>query len=453
MNRAGKRESRSFEVLMSFIRSGLVWVVVTGTVFLAGQAWGQTSSPRNLTLQQALDIAAEQNRDILKAKEYRNQVLGRYREERAAVLPQFSLNASDSASFDNTFGALFGGEFAIPSRQNVRSAGVSVSQVIFTWGKVGAAIRAAKFGLSVASDQLRLYRQAAARDVSTEFYNVLLAKQLSAISVENLKQRERHLEEARRKYAVGMATDYDVLAGEVALKNAQPSVIRSENLIRIARERLRFLLAIGEEEVDAEGSLGTEINPYPQFEEALTTAWDNRPEIADLEHRLGIYRELVKVASAGDKPRVDFNGTAGLRNFGVGPFSASGETWSAAVTLSFPFFDGQKTRGQVQQAQSEVVSRQIELAKLKDSVAVQVREAVNAVRENGEIVKGLTSTVSEAERLRWMAEKGFELGAKTRLEVDDAQGNVIQAKGNLAVGLHGYLVARVSLEWAKGTIQ
>ncbi len=430
--------------------------LVTFSVLLAfppGCLLGETVRPRVLTLQQALDIAVEKNRDILKAKEYRNYVMGKYKEERAAALPNFSLTVSTNSSFDNTFSALFGGEFSIPSRQDARVADISVTQTLFTWGQVGAAIRAAKAGFGVAGDQLRLYQQAVVRDVSTEFYGVLLAKELYAIAVENLKQKERHLEEANRKYAVGMATDYDVLAGEVARKNAQPAVIRSENLIRIARERLRFLLAVDKEEVDAQGALETSIEPYPPFEEALAAALNNRPELSDLTHRLGISRELVKIASAGDKPRLDFNGRAGLRSFAVGPFTASGETWSAAITLSFPFFDGLKTRGKVQQAQSDMMSLQIEKAKTKDSIAVQVRDALNLVRENGEIVTGLRGTVSEAERLLWMAEKGFELGAKTRLEVDDAQSNVIQAKGNLATGLRDYLVAKVALAWAQGIIK
>jgi len=422
-------------------------------VFLPKHVLGETVPPRVLTLQQALDIAVEKNRDILKAKEYRNYVMGKYKEERAAALPQFNLDVSASSSFDNTFSALFGGEFSIPSRQGARVADLSLTQALYTWGKVGAAIRAAKAGFGVADDQLRLYQQAVVRDVSTEFYNVLLAKELNAIAIENLKQRERHLEEARRKYAVGMATDYDVLAGQVAQKNAQPAVIRTENLIRLARERLRFLLAVDREEVDAEGTLETTIEPYTAFEEALAVALMNRPELSDLTHRLGISRELVKIANAGDKPRLDFDGHAGLRSFGVGPFTASGETWSAAITLSFPFFDGFKARGKVQQAQSDLMSLQIEKDKTKDSIALQVRDALNLVRENGEIVTGLRGTVSEAERLLWMAEKGFELGAKTRLEVDDAQSNVIQAKGNLATGLRDYLAAKVALAWAQGTIK
>ncbi len=55
---------------------------------------GESSQPRILTLQQALEIAAEKNRDILKAREYRNYVMGRYREERAAALPEATASIS-----------------------------------------------------------------------------------------------------------------------------------------------------------------------------------------------------------------------------------------------------------------------------------------------------------------------------------------------------------------------
>ena len=81
-----------------------------------------------------------------------------------------------------------------------------------------------------------------------------------------------------------------------------------------------------------------------------------------------------------------------------------------------------------------------------------MRDAVNAVRDAAEIIKALSGTVDRAERLLTMAEKGYEYGVKTKLEVDDAQLNVVQAKGNLARARRDYLVARVTYEWATGTL-
>jgi outer membrane protein TolC len=51
-----------------------------------------------------------------------------------------------------------------------------------------------------------------------------------------------------------------------------------------------------------------------------------------------------------------------------------------------------------------------------------------------------------------MAEKGYEYGVNTKLVVDDAELNVVQAKGNLARAKRDYLVACVHLERATGRL-
>ena len=79
-----------------------------------------------------------------------------------------------------------------------------------------------------------------------------------------------------------------------------------------------------------------------------------------------------------------------------------------------------------------------------------MRDADNAVREAAEIVQALSGTVRQAERLVQMAEKGYEFGVKIRLEVDDAQLNLVQARSNLARAQRDYRVAQVNLLWAMG---
>jgi len=60
--------------------------------------------------------------------------------------------------------------------------------------------------------------------------------------------------------------------------------------------------------------------------------------------------------------------------------------------------------------------------------------------------------VKQAERLLFLAEKGFELGVKTRLEVQDAELNLMGARANLARAQRDYRVARVTLDWVAGTL-
>jgi len=420
-----------FGVCLSFL--------LVNTGFTAGDT-------KTLTLDEALKITLEKNRDIQKAEEYKNKVLGIYVEQRAAALPQLTATATGARSWDAALAPLnrYG-------RAESRDLELSLTQPIFTWGQVEAAIRAAKFGIASADDQLRLYRQAALRDVSAAFYDALLAKDFSKIAQQSLEQRTKHLDEARRKFTVGVATEYDVLAAEVAVENAKPDVIRTENQIRTSRERVRFLLG-SEEEIDVTGKLYTPIEPVEHYEEALKKAYERRPELAELRNRLGLYKELVAVAGAGNKPRVDLKATTGYKDLFLGRNNYDGKTWSVGLALTFPFFDGFRTQGKVAQAQSDVASLKIDEAKTLDGISLQIRDAVNGVKEAGDIARGLAGTVSQAEKLLEMAEKGYEYGVKTRLDVEDAELNLSRARGNLARAYRDYRVAKVNLVWAMGVL-
>jgi len=340
----------------------------------------------------------------------------------------------------------------VPVRTELQSAEVTLTQALFTWGQVGAAIRAAKVGMASAEDQLRIIREATLRDVTTAYYNVLLARELNRIAVQNLDQKDRHLQEMTRKFQAGVATDYDVLSWEVAVENARPEVIRTENLIRTTLDQLRFLLGMDEGLIDVSGALDTLDAPYPEYDGTLKMAREKRPELSEIRNRTRIAEEVVTIANAGNKPRLDLRADYGYKDWDQDDELSNGELWSAGLYITFPFFDGLRTRGQVRQAKSEVASLRIEESKLQDEIALQVRDAINAVREAGEILKALSSTVAQADRLLVMAEKGYEYGVKIKLDVDDAIFNLNSAKANLAKARRDYLAALVNLEWVKGCL-
>ena len=408
---------------------------------------------RLLTLDQAIAIAMDNNRDIEKAREYAHSVQGKYVEERAAALPQLQLNGTVLVSKDES--QVISGDAA--QRQFGRTVDLTISQPLYTWGKLNAAIRAAEVGLKTADEQLRLYRQAAYRDVVAAYLDVQLARELNLLAVENRAQKQRHLDEASRKFSAGVATEYDVLAAEVAVENKQPEVIRSVNAIRMARERLRFLLASGTQDVDVVGTLETPAVATllpADYEEAVRIAGKHRPELKDLRLRIGIYGELVTIAKADNKPRLDLKGGAGWHWASLddpGPArDADGAAWNAGIYLSFPFFDGFRTSGRITQARSDLRTKQIEEAKLLDSISLEVRQAEYSYREATEIRTALSGTVKQAERLLQMAEKGYELGVKIRLEVDDAQVNLLQARSNLVRAERDTRVALVNYLWSMG---
>jgi HAE1 family hydrophobic/amphiphilic exporter-1 len=410
-------------------------------------AAAESAAVEILTLDEALRAAVANNRDVAKARELRTFLEGKYVDERAAALPQFLATAEALRAWDESQ-ILFGA----PPVVNRYAAQVGVSQPLYSSGAVSAGIRAAGKGLATADDRLRIARHAVLRDVHAAFHDILLGRELNRIAIEDRAQKARHLDEARKRTAAGTATDYDVLAAEVALRNAEPEVVRTENSIRTARERLRFLLGRAGTEVDAKGDLPVAVVDPPEYEKALGTAVGHRPELSDLRNRQGVAQELLGIARTGNRPRLDFRGALGWQEIDFGMDDVAGKTWSAGVFATWPLFDGLRTRGRVAQAGSDVRTLRIEEAQLLDAIALEVRDAVNAVREAGEIVNALAGTVDQADRLAALAEKGYEYGVKTRLDVDDAQLNRSRALGNLARARRDYLVAGAALRHATGML-
>ncbi len=425
------------------------------------------TGPKVLTLDEALAMAAAKNRDIQKAIEYQKWVQGKYLEERSYALPQASFSGSfvrNSDSRQRELFKMFGGGGSsggsgssvdigeiFSGRQDAATAQVKVTQVLFTWGQVGAAVRAAKLGFGLADEQLRRFRQDVARDVTTGFYDVLVAQELVKIAGLDLAQKQRHLDEATKRQSAGTATDYDVLAAQVAADNARPNVIHAQNLVRTARLQLAVLLA-ETGEIDVSGNLSTPLEAVPAYQETVAKALDNRPDLGELKATRGVYNELVTIAKASNKPRVDFSTGWGAGWVGLKTISSHGYLWNAGLFASVPLFDGFRTKGQVAQARSDLSRISLDEMKLRDAVALQVRAALDAVREASDVVKALSGTVQQAEKLLALAEKGFELGVKTRLEVQDAELNASNARLSLARGQRDYRVARVNLEWVSGTL-
>ncbi len=407
-----------------------------------------SQTPHDLTIPEAVNMALDRNWDIQKAEEYVRQVEGRYIEERAAALPQLSLSGYLTRDFDRlspendetteVFRTIGGGE-------------VTLRQALYTWGQVAAGIRAAKAGIATAQDQLLMFKQTVIRDVVTTSYDILLAQYMHAIAVENLDQKLRHLDEAERRHAAGVATDYDVLAADVAVRNARPDTLKSENALRILNDRLRFLIG-AEYPVRITGELFTPDTVAADYAQCLETATDKRPELANIRHTVQIGEELVKIYNALDRPRLDLQAGYGVRQIEIDRETTDDRLWNVGVYLSWSFFDGFRTRGKVAQARNELRGYRIEESKLKDSIALQVRDAVNTLYETEELLRGMEGTVEQAERLLSMAERGYELGVKTHLDVEDAQLNANLAKSNLARAQRDALAARLDMEWVKGTL-
>jgi len=399
---------------------------------------------RVYTLRECLEKTLEYSRDALIAGEGIKMSEGRYLEERSAAFPQVRAEAHFLRS-GNDLNGLQG----LGSEGNEYFSNLNLSQVLFTWGQIGAAIKAAKYDKAASEQQFRAAQQLALREASSAFYDLLLTIDLEKVARDNVAQKQRHFDEVQRRLQLEVATDYDVLSGRVALANALPALTQAENAIRLARDRLRYYMGI-QGNFGIKGNLVVEPKEPEPLEIVLARAREKRPDVAFQTSRTETFRELVTVARAGNKPRVDLRSNVGWTGLSALEKESPLQHWDAGIFLTIPIFDGFQTKGRVIQAESRVSSSRYEMDRLLDNIALDARGAINSVDESAQIVSGLKATTSQAERLLEMAEVGYRHGVKTKLEVDDAESNVLAARINLLRARRDYITARVRMLWIMG---
>ncbi len=398
-----------------------------------------------LTLADCLEMTLSYSRDMLSAKEGIRQSEGLYIQERSAALPRLSANSGLLRARDQSMALAPG----LEPETDIYQAGVTLKQAVFTWGQVSAALDAAALDREASEQRLRQARALALRETAIRFYDVLLSRELEKVASETVAQKRRHLDETVRRNELGVTTDYDVLAARVALANAGAEQTRAENLVRMALDRLRYM--IGKSGAfDVRGDLSSRVEPPMPLESLVERALAARPEMAYADTQIHVFEKLKKVAAAGDKPRIDLEANLLWQSYGNTRFDYPGESWNAGLYLSFPFFDGLKTRGSLLQAESRIAAMRIEKERLIDGIYLEARDAVNRITEAIDILGAMQATVEQAEKLLEMAETGYRAGVKTRLEVEDAQLNLTSARTSLARAKREYIAARIQMLWIAG---
>lgn len=426
-----------------------VWYGILCLFWLIGNAGLEPArageSAPILNLQDCLEMTLNYSREMLAATEGIRQSEGLYVQERSAALPRISFNSGLLRSRDKSMA--MGPD--METETDIYQSGLTLKQAVFTWGQVSAALDAAALDKQASEHRLRQARALALRETAIRFYDVLLSRELERVASATVSQKRRHLDETMRRNELGVATDYDVLAARVALANAGVEKTRSENTVRLAVDRLRYMIG-HPGPFDVTGSLSARVEQPLSLEVLIEKALASRPEMAYAESQIHIYEKLKKVASAGDKPRIDFEANLQWQSYGNDRFDYPGESWNAGLYLSFPFFDGLKTKGSLIQADSRIANARIEKDRLIDDIALEARDAVNRIAEAIDILDAMQTTVEQAEKLLEMAEAGYRAGVKTRLEVDDAQLNLTSARTSLARAKREYIAARIQMLWIAG---
>ena len=110
--------------------------------------------------------------------------------------------------------------------------------------------------MATAVEAARSSRITLTAEVKKAFYNILLAEQSLDVLRESEATVQRTVDDTQVQYQNGLTSEYDLLTAQVQLSNLKPSILQTENSIRIAKLMLKMYLSIPEQvEIEVEGEL------------------------------------------------------------------------------------------------------------------------------------------------------------------------------------------------------
>jgi outer membrane protein TolC len=187
------------------------------------------------------------------------------------------------------------------------------------------------------------------------------------------------------------------------------------------------------------------------LEEALALAVTTRPDYLGAKARVRAAELERQSAAAGNYPSVSANGDYG--DIGSPNFGTSHGTFSAAVTLNVPIFQGTRVRADTLEADAALQQRKAELADLDGRIDEQVRTAFLNLRSSSDLVTVTQSSIDLANQTLVQAQDRFAAGVANNLDVVQAQESVATANQSYIASLYTYNLAKISLAQAIGAAE
>jgi outer membrane protein len=193
---------------------------------------------RQITLEEAVAIALEgQPQIVARLADYQ---AARFRVDQtlAPLLPQLtgSWTAARTQSVTTNDATSTRGAQTVTSWATNTNARITLSQILFDFGKNFASIESARKQADVALEDIELQRQLIAFTVKESYTNMLFSQRLIRVNQQALERAELNLRSARGFFDVGTRPKSDVTRAEVDVANARVDVIRARNADRHRRQ-------------------------------------------------------------------------------------------------------------------------------------------------------------------------------------------------------------------------
>ena len=416
---------------------------------------------------------ADANR--LAAREAKPQAL-------AALLPQ--LNGTAGATRDHQSG-IQTQLFSVPNPSNPNTSQIIAAQLpdttdtttyqwalnlrqnVFSWSN-WMTLKAASQEVAQAEANYQAAEQQLILRAAQAYFAVLTAIDTLAADQASLEAIARQLDQANKRFEVGLIAITDVEDAKAARDTAAATVIAAKRTLATAEDQLQEITGAKYDALAKPSDNMPLNNPEPADE----SRWVNislEQNLSLVSSRLAadIARDNVRVAIGGHLPTLDvvagrsYQQSNADESFGSAPGEPAStfsdvfnKTNDRQIGLQFtlPIFSGGFTQSKVRQSEYQWIAAKEGVVQSSRATERQARDAYLGVISGIARVQALRQALESNETSLKATEAGYEVGTRTSVDVLNARRLLVQAQTDYATSRYDYIVSVLQLRLAAGNL-
>ena len=374
------------------------------------------------------------------------------REAYSGLFPEANLVGSYSRAIKKQSFAMEGKVIEVGT-DNTYSGGLSVSLPVFA-PALYKSISLTKTDVDLAVEKARSSRLDMVNQVTKAFYQLLLAQDSYEVLLKSYKQSEDNYNVVKAKYEQGSVSEYDKISAEVQMRSLKPTVVSARNGVNLATLQLKVLMGMeAEVNVAVDGNLKDyEMSMFTRQAMPRPNNLINNSTLKQLELNALQLKQNLKLQYTNFMPTLSanfqymytsMNDNFKFKEYDWRPYSTLG------LNLTIPLFKGsnftklKQTRIQMKQLEENRINTERQLT-------MQATSYLDNMAASSEQVVSNKEAVFQAEKGRTIAEKRYEVGKGTILELNSSEVALTEAKLTYNQSIYDYLVAKADLDLVMG---
>lgn len=442
------------------IRIALLSVVL----FLPFEGWGQTVPAETLTLEQAIELALRENRQIRHEKFEYEKSLDKLATIETRRLPGFDISVLQlqwfnplNFRFDRGVFGTFPGIGPVPGADTEVKSDRTPSAFIMATAtqpltqlhRIGLGIRLGEVTRDLANEKLSRQQREIVNQVKRSYYSILQLQSSLEASEETLKlyaELDRVVGTYVEQQVVLASDSLDV---KTQLAKEEYETLKVRNTLETAKEQLNHLLGRDIRTAFRVSPVSTATLYEADLSAAQARALTERPEIreARLRHKQAEYDYRIKKSEAIPDVSLTF-GYYSAFGVSVLPRNAAG----VGVTMNWEPFDWGRRRHEMSEKQKTIEQAREGMSEVEALVLREVGDRFRKLQESRALLRVSQLAQEAAQEKFRVATSKYEQEAVLYKDVLQSQAVLAEARNRYQQALLAFWTARADFEKAIGML-